>query len=155
MVIVDRHLYLRCPKCAVKFDDYDNCNSLTCGHCGVWSSCICHTQSRYLRRRVSRLRFLCHLSPGLRKGCTRAYSAAPWGYDVRQDGFRGCSPRAILCFGGERNSRPRGRRERSPAGGSGRAGKSKQEPWFAPSLLKCNLLRPRTLCTGRPTRPRH
>ena len=41
LVIVERDLLLRCPRCAVEFDDYDNCNALTCGKCGAGFCAMC------------------------------------------------------------------------------------------------------------------
>jgi hypothetical protein len=41
LVIVERDLLLRCPRCAVEFDDYDNCNALTCGKCGAGFCALC------------------------------------------------------------------------------------------------------------------
>ena len=35
LVLVERHFYLACPRCAFKFDDYIGCNALQCGKCGV------------------------------------------------------------------------------------------------------------------------
>ena len=35
LVLIERHLYLKCPRCAFKFDDYQGCNALQCGKCGA------------------------------------------------------------------------------------------------------------------------
>ena len=41
LVILERDFMLRCPRCAVIFDDYDNCNALTCGKCGAGFCALC------------------------------------------------------------------------------------------------------------------
>ena len=41
LVIVERDLMLRCPRCRFEFDDYDNCNALTCGKCGAGFCAMC------------------------------------------------------------------------------------------------------------------
>ena len=41
LVIVERDLLLRCPRCRFEFDDYDNCNALTCGKCGAGFCAMC------------------------------------------------------------------------------------------------------------------
>jgi hypothetical protein len=41
MLIVDKHLYQRCPRCATRFDDYDGCNALECGSCGCGFCAVC------------------------------------------------------------------------------------------------------------------
>ena len=35
LILIERHLYLKCPRCAFKFDDYQGCNALQCGKCGA------------------------------------------------------------------------------------------------------------------------
>lgn len=45
-VIVDRHLYLRCPRCAFKFDDYEGCNALSCGKVSAVGRCRCRCRFR-------------------------------------------------------------------------------------------------------------
>jgi hypothetical protein len=40
-VIVERDLYLRCPRCAKEFDDYEGCNALACGNCAARFCAVC------------------------------------------------------------------------------------------------------------------
>jgi hypothetical protein len=40
-VIVERDLLLRCPCCAAVFEDYQGCNALRCGRCGVGFCAVC------------------------------------------------------------------------------------------------------------------
>ena len=43
LVVVERDLLLRCPRCAAAFDAYDGCNALTCGSCGCGFCALCLT----------------------------------------------------------------------------------------------------------------
>ena len=41
LVIAERLLLLRCPRCAVVFSDYSGCNALVCGKCGCGFCAVC------------------------------------------------------------------------------------------------------------------
>ena len=41
LVIAERLLLLRCPRCATAFNDYSDCNALQCGQCGCGFCALC------------------------------------------------------------------------------------------------------------------